>query len=557
MVSSIEPKAILAGQVRRGVPAGAVVVMVVAALCLVGFFVVMARAGGGSFVVALLLALITVIPLTAVVLFLDRLNPAPRYLLATSMLWGAGVAVVVSTLLEEWGGNVLRAVTPGGAEMMLMTVVGPIVEEAMKGLVLIGIFMFRRNELTSLTDGIVYAAITALGFAAAENVAYYIGAAASGNGELAGLFLVRGILSPFCHPLFTSMTGIGLVWAANRREAAGRGWLVAGGLFAAMFLHGIWNGATTFGVVGMCLAYLIEAGVMIVLLVLSYKDRGRLVGRVRACMWQYVSTGLVGGSDLDMLTSMKTRRMGREWAMATGGKGSQDAMHDYQAACTKLTLLHDQYATGTMTPQDFVGRRNGLLTLMRVAREAFLSSRYTYTAVAAPQPVYMQYYTGLMVQPLPSAYYASADDTAPIPVVPPVTPPVVTNTANTGPIPVVPMSNTGPVPAPPAREPEFVPEYVIPKFDPPEFEEPPFEEPLASESQTAWPSWYPRGTLQTQPPAVEEEDVAAQWSAQVPSWLLAADAMESDQEEPEEPEPDEEPPIVLEAEPVQPELGDS
>ena len=46
----------------------------------------------------------------------------------------------------------------------------------MKGLVLLGLFKFRRTELDGLTDGIIYASMVGLGFAMSENVSYYLAA---------------------------------------------------------------------------------------------------------------------------------------------------------------------------------------------------------------------------------------------------------------------------------------------------------------------------------------------------------------------------------------------
>ncbi len=48
----------------------------------------------------------------------------------------------------------------------------PIVEEGAKGLFLVGLLIFRRRELDGVVDGIVYAGLTAAGFAFTENILY-------------------------------------------------------------------------------------------------------------------------------------------------------------------------------------------------------------------------------------------------------------------------------------------------------------------------------------------------------------------------------------------------
>ena len=99
------------------------------------------------------------------------------------------------------------------------------VEESLKGAVLFGLLWRRRQELDGPTDGIIYAAMVGLGFAMMENIGYYIGALVRpevGGAQLLGFtFVLRGVLSPFAHPVFTSMTGIGVAYAATHRHG---GW---------------------------------------------------------------------------------------------------------------------------------------------------------------------------------------------------------------------------------------------------------------------------------------------------------------------------------------------
>jgi len=87
----------------------------------------------------------------------------------------------------------------------------PLVEESAKGLALLILFFWKKDEFDDVIDGIVYAAMVGLGFAMGENILYYGRELLAGGivGSLS-LFVLRGMLAPFSHPLFTSMTGIGL-----------------------------------------------------------------------------------------------------------------------------------------------------------------------------------------------------------------------------------------------------------------------------------------------------------------------------------------------------------
>lgn len=103
-------------------------------------------------------------------------------------------------------------------------------EESAKAAALLLLFVFRRRRFTGPADGFVIAGFTATGFAFTENV-LYLGNAfeedlAKGTGVLdsvtAATFFVRAVLSPFAHPLFTVLTGLGFGAAAARSVPAVR-----------------------------------------------------------------------------------------------------------------------------------------------------------------------------------------------------------------------------------------------------------------------------------------------------------------------------------------------
>jgi len=372
----MDPKAILDGRTGRGVPAGAIIAIAASSVCLAGFLGIFLIVGGASFIVAAILSLITLVPMMAGVLALDRLDPEPMFMLVMAFLWGAGTSTIISLILESLGFAALQPGLGDYSDAAGAVILAPVIEETMKGLILFGIFWFRRREIDGITDGIVYAATTALGFAAAENIVYYISSASDGAPALAAVFIVRGILSPFCHPVFTSMTGVALALAVGRKSLAARILLPLGGLLLAMCLHAFWNGSAIFGLAGLGLAFMVVVGVLIGLLAAVFSERKRTVAKIQACAAQYIPTGLVTYADLLMLSSLDSRKKARVWARATHGVSGFNAMRDYQMACTKLTTLHDRAANGTISRAYFDSQQSNLLALMRVARQAFLGPRY-------------------------------------------------------------------------------------------------------------------------------------------------------------------------------------
>ena len=194
---------------------------------------------------------LTTVAMTVVLLaylWLDRWEPEPTRLLILAFLWGASVAIVVSVVLELVAETALNPAATVDSQTSPVTVAigAPLIEEAAKGLFLL-IMMTgrRRNELNSLTDCLVYAGITAAGFAWIEDI-FYIA-----NGETLAASLVtaamRLVMAPFAHPLFTTFTGIGVYFALQRRNVLAKAGCIAVGYAAAVVMHGLWNGSALLG----------------------------------------------------------------------------------------------------------------------------------------------------------------------------------------------------------------------------------------------------------------------------------------------------------------------
>jgi RsiW-degrading membrane proteinase PrsW (M82 family) len=376
-----DPRAVIEGRASGRPRAGLIVGIVVAIGC--GMIVLGADllqsvdSAGHSvapFFIALPFALLPVPLLVALVLLADRLEPEPRVNLVFAFAWGAGIAALLAAVINTAGLLFITQPDLGKTtgQYISTTFGAPVVEESLKGLVLIVLLWRRRQELDGPTDGIIYAAMVGLGFAMTENLGYYIDALVRpevGGVQLLGVtFVLRGVLSPFEHPIFTSMTGIGVAYAATHRH--GR-WAVALGLLAAMCLHGMWNALTAHGLAGLATAYGILACVFAGLIGVIVADRRRIVRLIWRFLPVYEPTGLVTEADLRMLSTLRTRRAARQWARSTGGRAAASAMEDYQLAATELALVHLRQERRVIAPEQFEARRQALLRLMAAARGAF------------------------------------------------------------------------------------------------------------------------------------------------------------------------------------------
>jgi protease PrsW len=379
---AFDPRAVIEGRVpgrtRVGLIAGIVITTLCAILAL-GIDLGQSVASGNGvvpFIIALPLALLPVPLLVAAVLFVDRLEPEPRGTLALAFGWGAGVAALFALLINTAGLDYVTqpALGAGTGEYVSATFGAPVVEETLKGLILVGLLWRRREELDGPTDGIIYAAMVGLGFAMVENVGYYINALITpvrGGAALLGYtFVLRGVVSPLLHPMFTSMTGLGVAYAASHRRA---GWAVGVGWLGAMLLHGIWNGLSVFGFGGLAAAYLIMLCVLAALVAVLVTDRHTLVREIREFLPAYEPTGVVTRDDVPMLASLPARRRARNAARAAGGLPAAMAMGDYQLAATELALLHVKARRDVISPEEFRRRQHDLLGLMYLERKAFLS----------------------------------------------------------------------------------------------------------------------------------------------------------------------------------------
>ncbi len=181
----------------------------------------------------------------------DRYDPEPAWALAMALAWGGiaacGFSALINTGVHIMGDAVLGK---GVGDVLGACVSAPIVEEGSKAMAIVFMYYFWRREFDGVVDGVIYATFAALGFAAIENIIYYGNAAraemmGAKEGIFAGTFIVRGILAPWGHPLYTSMTGLGFGIARETNKTWLKWLAPVGGYMAAAFLHSVWNTAAT------------------------------------------------------------------------------------------------------------------------------------------------------------------------------------------------------------------------------------------------------------------------------------------------------------------------
>ncbi|HEY3261124.1 MAG TPA: PrsW family intramembrane metalloprotease [Pseudonocardiaceae bacterium] len=315
----------------------------------IGLFAVLVGAVG---------ALLPVAIVVGAFLWVDRWEPEPPGLLLAAFGWGACVATLSALIINSTAKVAADTILgQGSGDLVSAVVSAPLVEEGMKVAFLFGLMWARRLEFDGVVDGIVYAGLVAAGFAFTENILYFgrafaqDGLVAPGGGVIA-VFVLRGLLSPFAHPVFTAMTGIGIGIAVNSRLRAVRVFAPILGYLGSVTLHALWNGSATIaGGMGFVLVYVVIMVPLFIGMVILVVWQRRREQRVLATeLPGLAAAGLIAPSEVGLLASLSGRRGWRAAVRRQAGSAAAKAVAAYQSAVTELAFLRARMARGTAGP---------------------------------------------------------------------------------------------------------------------------------------------------------------------------------------------------------------
>ena len=279
-------------------------------------------------------------------LWLDRWEPEPPRLLILAFLWGASVAVVISTILQLTLEAAINSGQPETISPVSIVLGAPLTEEAAKGLFLLLMMTGRRrNELNSLTDCLVYAGLVGAGFAWLEDI-LYIGGGESVSDSLATAAL-RLVMAPFAHSLFTTMFGIGVYFALQQRSSVAKALYILLGYAGAVIMHGLWNGSSLLSVEAYFLTYLFwMVPVFVLAIVLGVSSRRREQRVVAEKLPGMVAAGLVAPNEATWLGSIRSRKSAIGAAKQSGGKPAAKSVRNFAAQVVELAFVRDRIDRG-------------------------------------------------------------------------------------------------------------------------------------------------------------------------------------------------------------------
>ena len=298
--------------------------------------------GPAASIVGLVLAAVPFVIVWFAVRLIDRWEPEPRRLLVFAVAWGAIASVAIAL-----GVDALLALLVGGLGDAFRSVVqAPLVEEVAKGVGLLLLYVGARRWFDGPVDGIVYGALIGAGFAFTENVQYFAVSFIEGGAvQVGGVFLLRAVLSPFAHVMFTSLTGFAFGLAARRALRTGSALRYAlPGLLGAIVLHALWNGsATFFNFFELYLTLQVPLFLLFVLGILVLRrEEARLT---RARLGEYAAAGWFTAQEVDMLATGAGRRSSVAWARSLPGDRSA-VMKTFIRDATALAAARQRALSG-------------------------------------------------------------------------------------------------------------------------------------------------------------------------------------------------------------------
>ena len=322
--------------------------------------------------------------------WLDRWEKEPLPLMAAAFVWGfipSAILALIAQLILDIPTSALFYHNEVAYSFVSGSIIAPVTEESIKAFAVLLVFIFFSREFDSLLDGIIYGSLAGFGFAAIENILYFVsfgsdpfslgclvfmraflfglnhafftsltglGFAAIENilyfvsfgsdaGSLACLIFMRAFLFGLNHAFFTSLTGLGFAAARYQKNILLKILFPLIGLGGAIFAHGLHNGLVTFGFIGLPFAILADwfgvAGVFVVALFSLYHE----AGWIKKYLAEEVGLGNLTAGQAAIIGSFRGR-IGANVAALGGGMGQWWRARRFYQQCAELAYKKHQFA---------------------------------------------------------------------------------------------------------------------------------------------------------------------------------------------------------------------
>lgn len=299
--------------------------LILAGVSVVLFIALAALLGQGNSLISRgQVALVALVPLLAVTLILgwiDRWAPLRWRYKILGLIWGggiaAGAAIVVNTGL--YTDALLSSGDLAHATFLASVVVAPLSEEAFKGIGAVLVLLLARGRLSSPLSGMALGGLVGAGFAYLENLQYFLEAMNQGSTVFGFTVFARGVMSPFIHPMATSLTALAAA-SALLRPPGPWGWLwrIALGLGGAITVHALWNWSASVGPAWLLIYFLVQIPLFSAWMFFIIRWAGRQPRQIADGLTAYVQTGWITVAEVRMVVDPLARKYAKKWGKTIG-----------------------------------------------------------------------------------------------------------------------------------------------------------------------------------------------------------------------------------------------
>ena len=370
-------------RVRMGLLGCVLATVCLAAIGIVVVLVVAAVPDHVGLILSVIAVSVPALVYATIVLRLDRYEIEPVGAVLACFTWGAVGAILFSLaagLLFQIA--IEEALGAEAAEVASVVIGAPLVEETFKGIAVLAVLVFARDEIDSTLDGLVYGSLVGVGFAMTENILYFGQAYLEGGmGEFGTLVLGRAVLGGFGHPAYTAITGAAIGWSRGRYgRGLARAIVPILGWSVAVALHVAWNGGLVLTSVfmdedaGLLELVAVQSAIVIVPAVLVLYVIARLSARhelqiLRDELAHEVHRGTITEAEYATIVDHAQRQRALARARARGGRALRGRQQAFFHTAADLAFRSHHRRQGEPDRPNHAARddtdRERLLTLRR------------------------------------------------------------------------------------------------------------------------------------------------------------------------------------------------
>lgn len=324
---------------------GWVGVGLIALWVLASFVLPLLSFGAVPFFFATALAIIPFAVVILTVLWIDNWEPEPRRVIVFALAWGAIASIGLTTAFLyffDWISLDVLGADPNAQDVIATVVRAPLVEEACKMAGVLVIMLIARNTIDGPIDGLVYGSLIGAGFAFSENIQYFLLYGVSeGLGATVSIFVMRGILSPFAHAMFTGVFGllVGYALRGRRSLAVYALW----GYAIGVAMHAVWNASSYADFFALYLVLQVpQFAAFVIAIVLLRREKARIT---HDRLGDYARAGWFTPLEVDMLATPRGRKVGRAWARSLPGDRTR-LMASFIRDATQLAMARQRGMSG-------------------------------------------------------------------------------------------------------------------------------------------------------------------------------------------------------------------